>query len=142
MSECIFCKIVRGDIPSYKIYEDDKVSAFLDIMPVNKGHVIVVPREHYENLVDTPSEVLCSIMSVIKKIVPAILKSVKSEGFNLGVNNGYIAGQAVPHLHFHIIPRFSNDGHRLFESGAYNSGEAEEIQEAIKTNLKEMKKKK
>ncbi|MFH1192174.1 MAG: HIT family protein [bacterium] len=141
MSECIFCKIVRGDIPSYKIYEDDKVSAFLDIMPANKGHVLVVPRDHYENMLDAPEEVLCNIMAVIKKIVPSILKSVNAEGFNLGLNNGEIAGQAVSHLHFHIMPRFSNDGHRLFEPGAYNSGEAEEIQEAIKTNLKEMKKK-
>ncbi len=138
MNECIFCKIVRGDIPSYKIYEDDKVSAFLDIMPVNKGHVLVVPREHYENMIDAPSEVLCNIMAVIKKIIPAILKSVDAKGFNLGMNNGEIAGQAVPHLHFHIMPRFSNDGHRLFEQGAYNSGEAEEIQEAIVNDLKEM----
>lgn len=131
MSECIFCKIIKGDIPSYKVYEDEYVYAFLDIIPVNKGHVLVVPKEHYESIIDAPEEILCQIMSAVKKIAPVILKVVDSEGFNLGVNNGSVAGQIVPHLHFHIVPRFPNDGHALFQGGAYEEGEAEKIQEEL-----------
>lgn len=131
MDNCIFCKIVRGDIPSYKIYEDDAVCAFLDIMPVNRGHILVVPREHYENILATPDNILCEVISVIKKIIPAVLKASKAEGFNIGVNNGSVAGQIVEHLHFHIIPRFYNDRLKLWEGGAYEPDEAEEIQARI-----------
>ncbi|MFH1029784.1 MAG: HIT family protein [bacterium] len=138
MDNCVFCKIVKGDIPSYKIYEDDIVCAFLDIMPVNKGHILVVPREHFENIFSTPENVLCKIISVIKKITPAILKAVGAEGFNLGVNNGRVAGQIVEHLHFHIIPRFRSDTLKLWEGGAYESGEAEELTEKMVEEIKKL----
>lgn len=138
MSDCIFCKIIRGDLPSYKIYEDEFVYAFLDIIPVNKGHILVVPKEHHENILDTPEELLCKIIETVKNIAPIALKAVGSEGFNLNVNNGAIAGQIVSHLHFHIIPRFQHDGHQLFQGGAYESGEAEKIQEEILKLLENM----
>ncbi|MFH0856297.1 MAG: HIT family protein [bacterium] len=131
MTDCIFCKIIRGDVPSYKVYEDDFIYAFLDIIPINKGHILVVPKEHHENILDTPEELLCKIIKVVKNIAPIALKAVGSEGFNLGVNNGTIAGQIVSHLHFHIVPRFLYDGHQLFQGGAYEAGEAEDIQEKI-----------
>ncbi|MFH0854321.1 MAG: HIT family protein [bacterium] len=135
MDNCIFCKIIMGYIPSYKIYEDDVVCAFLDIMPVSKGHTLVVPKVHYENIFDTPEDVLCKIISVIKKITPAVLKAVEAEGFNLGVNNGTIAGQVVEHIHFHIMPRFNFDRLKLWEGGAYESEEAEEIQARISEEI-------
>lgn len=139
MDNCVFCKIIKGDIPSYKVYEDDTVCAFLDIMPVNKGHILVVPREHHEDIFSTPEEILGKIMAAIKKITPAVLKASRAEGFNLLLNNGIASGQIVEHLHFHIIPRVHNDRLKLWEGGAYESGEAEEIQIAIRTNIDDSK---
>jgi len=129
--ECLFCKIIKGDISSFKIYEDEKMYAFLDIMPVNPGHTLVVPKKHYENLIDTPDEILCAIIKTIKKIVPAILQGVAAEGFNLGVNNGKNADQIINHLHFHIMPRFPNDKHQLLRQGSYEEGDAKRIQSEI-----------
>jgi len=135
MDDCIFCKIIKGEMKSYKVYEDDKVFAFLDIMPINKGHVLVVPKKHYKNILDAPAEVLCQIIFVVKKIAPAILESVGADGFNLGINNGGIAGQVVDHLHIHLMPRFPNDGHKLWHGGSYREGEAEKVCREIVKNI-------
>jgi len=134
--DCVFCKIVKGEIPSYKIYEDNKFFAFLDINPMNPGHTLVIPKEHYENLLETPNDVLKGIIVLIKKIAPKILKSVGSKGFNLGSNIGEISGQVVPHLHFHIMPRFENDGHKLWYGKEMPKKEMLKIQDKIKTLLK------
>ena len=82
MSDCIFCKIIKGELPCAKVYEDAKVVAFLDIKPVNPGHVMVVPKEHHETILDTPEDILAAIILAVKKIAPAVLKAVGSEGFN------------------------------------------------------------
>ena len=87
MSDCIFCKIISGDIPSYKIYEDKDVLAFLDITPVNPGHTLVVAKEHYENLNDLPEELTKKIVQAVKKIAPAVVKGAGADGFNLNLNN-------------------------------------------------------
>jgi histidine triad (HIT) family protein len=129
---CIFCKIVAGEIPSHKVYEDDDVLAFLDITPVNPGHTLVIPKHHYENLLDLPEAEAQKLLSVIKKIAPAIMGAVGAKGFNLGLNNGVSAGQVVGHVHFHIIPRLENDGRQLWHGGEYKEGEAEVILEKIK----------
>lgn len=135
MEDCLFCKIITGEIPSYKIYEDDDVLAFLDITPVNPGHTLVIPKEHFANLLELPNDLACKIVSVIKKITPAILAGVGAESFNLGLNNGSLAGQLVNHFHWHIMPRFNGDGYELWHGQAYGEGEAKEVMNKIKSNL-------
>ncbi|OGY49241.1 MAG: hypothetical protein A3D39_03025 [Candidatus Buchananbacteria bacterium RIFCSPHIGHO2_02_FULL_39_17] len=135
MSDCIFCKIVAGQIPAAKIYEDDKVLAFLDINPINPGHTLVIPKIHFSNLTQTPVEVSQNLIMVIKKISPAIMKGVGAQGFNLGLNNGSIAGQIIFHMHFHLIPRFADDGHKLWSGRQYQLGEMEKVAENIKKFL-------
>ena len=103
---CIFCKIADGSIPSYKLYEDDKVLAFLDINPVSKGHTVVIPKHHCEHVLDCNDEVYTHLMLVVKKLGINILKTLNADGLNLITNCKEAAGQTVPHFHFHIIPRF------------------------------------
>ena len=110
--DCIFCKIISGQIPADKVYEDSKVIAFLDIHPVNPGHTLVVPKNHSRNILEDNIDDLTSSMSAIRRIAGAVIKAVKADGFNLGVNTNAAAGQAVFHTHFHVIPRFINDGLR------------------------------
>ncbi len=122
--DCIFCKIISGDIPSYTLYEDEETKVFLDAFPVSRGHALLVPKKHYETLYDIPEEEL----SFIKKL-PMIAKKIKeitgASGINIWQNNGKDAGQLVPHVHFHIVPRFPNDNlikfpsqHKLLEEDA------------------------
>ena len=132
--ECIFCKIVKGEIPSAKLYEDGLVMAFLDIMPANKGHTLVIPKKHYEVLVDIPADELEKLMNELKKITEAVISATKAEGFNILMNNKKVAGQIVPHAHFHIVPRFSDDGLELkWPSKKYEDGEIEKLKEKIKS---------
>lgn len=109
MSDCIFCKIIKGDIPCHKVFENDKVLAFLDVNPLNEGHTLVVPKGHYETIFDMNEELSGEIMQVVWKISNVLKKQLEPDGLNLLQNNGAPAGQAVPHFHFHIIPRFAND---------------------------------
>ena len=129
---CIFCKIIKSEIPSYKVYEDDIVLAFLDINPINPGHTLVIPKEHFNNTLETPDEILKHIAVIIKKITPKILASVGADAYNININNGEIAGQVVFHAHWHIKPRFKNDGYKLWSGKEYKEGEAEEILKKIK----------
>ncbi|MDP2705143.1 MAG: HIT family protein [Patescibacteria group bacterium] len=108
--ECIFCKIARGEVPSDKIYEDEHTFAFLDIEPNNLGHSLVIPKEHFKNVYETPDEVLGQIMATVKKVTLAVKKGMGAEGINIANNNEPAAGQLVFHIHVHIIPRYSNDG--------------------------------
>jgi histidine triad (HIT) family protein len=121
--DCIFCKIAAGEIPCAKIYEDGDVIVFLDIAPVNFGHALVVPKRHCENIADAPEETLAKLIAAAKKIGRALLATGDYNGFNLGVNNGQSAGQAVPHLHFHVIPRREGDGLTHWGARAYGEGE-------------------
>ena len=135
MEDCIFCKIIKGELPSVKIYEDGEVLAFLDINPVNPGHTLVIPKEHYEDFSSTPNEILSKMMPIIDKISKAMMEGLNVSGFNLALNNGKVAGQIVPHAHFHIMPRFENDGHHLWAGKPYAEGEIEKVAEKIKKNL-------
>ncbi|MCK9415124.1 MAG: HIT family protein [Candidatus Dojkabacteria bacterium] len=110
MEECIFCKIIKGEIPSQKIYEDDDVLAFLDVNPVEKGHTLIITKEHYHTILDIPEELLTKVYAVTKKLTMAISKAFEIEDFNILQNNGIRAGQTVSHYHVHIIPR-----HREFK---------------------------
>jgi len=113
MSECIFCKIVRKEIPSYKVYEDDNFLAFLEITPSTEGHTLVIPRKHYETLYDLPEEILKEISEVSRKVALILKEKLNSEGFNLVNSNYSVAQQEVPHVHFHVIPRYSNDDFKI-----------------------------
>lgn len=126
MIDCLFCKIVEGAIPSHKIYETDTVFAFLDIHPINPGHTLVVPKTHAAEFSETQDEVLADLMITVKKIAPRIVQAVGGTAWNLGVNSGRDAGQAVFHTHIHIIPRLPDDGHRHWQGKAeYENGLAD-----------------
>ena len=132
MSDCIFCKIVKGDIPCAKIFEDEKVVSFLDIGPANKGHALIVTKEHYETLLDVSDEVLCDLMNKAKKIARAMSSALGAEGINILMNNKKVAGQLVPHAHVHIIPRFNGDGIKLYwKTKKYADKEIDEFKEKI-----------
>lgn len=135
MEDCIFCKIIKGDIPSAKVYEDDRVMAFLDIGPANKGHTLVVPKKHSKNILEDDLEDLNACMNTVQKVAMAIIRAVNAGGFNLITNTNKTAGQVISHTHFHIIPRFENDGLKHWPQGKYKDGEMEEIQKKIVENI-------
>ncbi len=130
--DCLFCQIINGKVPSYKVYEDDKVFAFLDIAPVNYGHTLVVPKKHFANLEEIDEEYLSAVILAVKKIGASIKKNLGVEAYNATVNNGELAGQVINHLHFHIIPRHKGDNLKLWPQGKYKDGEAEEVLNKIK----------
>lgn len=105
---CIFCKIITGDIPSRKVYEDETCYAFMDIAPFEKGHTLIVPKDHISLLTDLPAETLTTLILATQKVARHIVKTLGCDGFNLLQNNGECATQTVPHVHFHIIPRWNN----------------------------------
>ena len=108
-NDCIFCKIANGEIPSKKVHEDNDVMAFLDINPANPGHVLVVPKKHFENIYDIDDATLSKTIHVVKNISKNMKEKLNPDGLNVLQNNGKHAGQLVNHIHFHIIPRFNND---------------------------------
>lgn len=132
MDDCIFCKIAQGEIPSYKVYEDDLVMAFLDIAPVNPGHILVIPKKHYANLEEIAEEDLCQVVKIVKKLGKTLKSKLNVAGYNVQVNNDPVAGQIINHLHFHVIPRREDDGLGLWAQNKYREGEAEEIINKIK----------
>jgi histidine triad (HIT) family protein len=104
---CLFCKIIAGQIPAFNVYEDEHTFAFLDIAPFEKGHVLVVPKSHAAYLTDLQPEVLFPFIKAVQSVAALLLKKMPCDGFNLLQNNGACATQAVPHVHFHIIPRWN-----------------------------------
>ena len=107
--DCIFCDIVNREEQAEILFENERVLAFLDIRPVNYGHTLVIPKKHFDNFLDVPRDYLDELISITKLISSAIKTGLKSDGFNVIINNGAAAGQTVDHFHFHIIPRFRND---------------------------------
>ena len=121
--ECIFCKIVAGEIPSYKIYEDDKVLAFLDINPITDGHTLLIPKEHFQMMADTPDELVSYLFVRAKELMKVIKETMKADYVSLSV-----VGVDVPHFHIHFVPRNFNDGLTGFwPTKKYQEGEAEKI---------------
>ena len=134
--ECIFCKMIAGQIPVTKIYEDEVVLAFLDIGPLSDGHTLIIPRQHFEKLHDCPAGFLGLVASRLGKVAKAVAAGMNSQGYNLLCNNGRAAGQLVEHLHFHIIPRNTGDG--VFDhwpAYEYEQGKIEAIAAKIRENL-------
>jgi histidine triad (HIT) family protein len=110
--DCIFCKIVAGDIPSRTVYEDDTVFAFLDVNPLAPGHTLVIPKDHHETLGDLPDDTAADVFAALHRLAPTVEDAVDADASNVAFNNGEAAGQEVPHVHGHIIPRFEGDGGR------------------------------
>jgi histidine triad (HIT) family protein len=132
MSDCVFCDMIGKKMHRDMLYEDDDVVAFLDIAPVNQGHLLVIPRTHYENIFEVPEETLQKIISVVKKMAQVLDKI--SDGINVVSNNKKAAGQVVNHLHFHVIPRMDGDGFRHWPGKEYES------EEEMKKMTEELKK--
>jgi len=140
-SDCIFCQIVAGQLPACKVHEDNDTLAFMDIGPIIPGHTLVIPKLHVETLTAAPPAILQKLILVAQNIARAQLGAFQADGINVIQTNGRAAGQMVPHLHFHVIPRFANDGHHWnWKPRPYaKSEEMGALAEKIKGALKEMK---
>jgi len=108
---CVFCRIVAGTIPGVKVYEDEHVLAFMDIYPITKGHTLVIPKAHHNPITDMPLPLLQKVIAVVQNIAKAMVDGLGADGVNVTQANGEIAGQVIPHVHFHVIPRLQNDPH-------------------------------
>ena len=137
MGDCIFCKIVRGEIPSAKVFETDDILAFLDINPVSKGHTLVIPKAHHASFPEIPVELLARLGEALQKIGTAVKSQLNSAGFNILLNNDRAAGQLIDHSHFHLIPRNQADGVMEWpEVHPYAEGEMENIRAALASAIK------
>jgi histidine triad (HIT) family protein len=113
MKQCIFCKIISGQAPAYKVYEDDKILAFLDTKPFTNGHTLIIPKVHYDDMLDIPEDVLSRIILMAKQLALKYKDILKAEGFNIRQSSGVIAHQDVLHYHLHLVPRYQGDGLEL-----------------------------
>lgn len=120
---CIFCKIIAGELPCAKVYEDENILAFLDISPAAKGHTLVITKGHYPTLLDMPADLGVSLVKALKLVAAALQAETGASGFNCVQNNFSAAGQMVFHSHWHVIPRQENDGLRPWPGGGYDSNE-------------------
>lgn len=120
---CLFCKIINREIPNFTVYEDKNVLAFLDIDPCSKGHTVVIPKEHYSNLWEMNIETFELMVASLRKVAGRVQAKLQPDGMNIGINNGAAAGQAVKHVHWHIIPRYENDGGGSMHSIVKNPGD-------------------
>ena len=129
-NNCVFCAIAAGEIPCFKVYEDDVVLAYLDINPFTKGHTLVIPKAHSQGLVDTSDETLAAVLARVRKVAAHIKEALPCDGFNILQNNGEAAGQTVMHLHFHIVPRYGSEP-IAFESHKGDMDELKALAERI-----------
>jgi len=108
-SECVFCKISRADLPCHRVYEDDRILVFMDIFPVTRGHTLVIPREHFENLYEVSPQALEAVAATSRRVAHAIRRTLQPEGLMVFQLNGAAAGQSVFHYHMHLMPRALNE---------------------------------
>ena len=129
---CIFCKIINGDIPSRKLYEDDNFIVILDVGPASRGHALILPKEHYANIYEMPEDLCAEAMKLAKKMAAKMTEALHADGFNILQNNGEAAGQTVFHFHMHLIPRYK-DASPLFEYTplSLEAAQMEAIKDAI-----------
>lgn len=135
MSDCLFCRIITGEVPSQKVYEDEDVFAFLDIQPVNVGHTLIVPKAHYENCGETPDDAMAAVIAVAKRVGAAALRVTGAQGYNVGINCGAVAGQVIMHTHVHVMPRFEGDGLRHWPKLAVSKDEMDSAAEKMRQVL-------
>lgn len=135
--DCIFCLIANGDIPSHKIFEDQDVLAFLDISQATKGHVLVIPKEHYPNFLATPQKVMHKVMDVAQRIGQVEIQLLNAKGVNILTNCGEAAGQSVMHFHVHVIPRYDGqDGFMISQRDNSKGLDLPVLAKQIKEELK------
>ncbi|MDE7248976.1 MAG: HIT family protein [Lachnospiraceae bacterium] len=129
---CIFCRIIAGEIPSYTLYEDEKFKVILDVGPATRGHALILPKDHYTNLYELPEETAAEVIKLAKKMMVRMTDKLECDGFNIVQNNGETAGQTVNHFHMHLIPRYKNDGEILkYIAGEPGQEELEQIRRTI-----------
>lgn len=112
-NDCIFCKIIKGEIPSKKVYDDDNFIGILDANPVAESHVLIIPKKHFRNLLDMPASLGNELLEAVKKVSLKLIEDGKGEGVNVLFNNESVAGQVVFHAHVHVVPRNKGDGIRI-----------------------------
>ncbi len=131
-NNCIFCRIVAGEIPSAAVYEDEDFKVIMDISPAAKGHAVILPKRHCANLYELDDDTASKALIVARKVAKAIREELKCDGINLLQNNGEAAGQSVFHFHIHLIPRYNNDTVNMsWTHGSYGEGEAAALAQAI-----------
>lgn len=128
-------KIIRREIPAEIVYEDDDTLAFLDIAPVSKGHTLVIPKTQVKNIFDADDATLAAVMRTVRIVAPAVKAGAGADGLNIHSNHEAAAGQIVPHLHFHIIPRFTDDHFSMWPHQQYEEGEAQAFADKIRASL-------
>lgn len=134
---CLFCKLVQGEIPSARVLETDQAVVFLDINPVNAGHILLLPRAHYPALADLPEAIAAHAASLLPRLCRAVQAATGSDGLNVIVNNGRAAGQTIDHVHWHIVPRFHNDAvHWPWPHSQYAGDELSQMQLRIQRALR------
>lgn len=130
--DCIFCKIANGEIPSKTLYEDEDFRVILDLGPATKGHALILPKEHAENLYDLPEQIASKVMLLAQKMAGTMVEKLHCDGMNLVQNNGEAAGQTVHHFHLHLIPRYLDDGQTInWKPGKPSEEELEAIRKRI-----------
>ena len=134
MENCLFCKIINGEIPAYKIYEDEEVLAFLDITNDPEGHTLVIPKVHSNNVCDTNTDTFACVMEVAQDIARHYVNIGYAEGVNMYINSGKCAGQEIDHLHIHILPRRTDDGVSFVRVSSPSSLDLAEIANKLKLN--------
>jgi histidine triad (HIT) family protein len=135
MQGCIFCQIVKGRQPAVKVMETAGILAFLDIAPVHYGHTLVIPKDHYENLLDLPDHLWLEMGQVCRRVAMALQQAFYARGFNVGMNNCEAAGQVVAHAHLHVIPRYFSDGLTFFPQGDYMPGDIDKVGQQLRQAL-------
>lgn len=134
--DCIFCRIISGEIPSTTIYENSKFKVIMDIAPANKGHVLILPKEHYDNIYDIDTATAGELFELAAMTARALKLVLGCDGMNILQNNGTVAGQTVFHFHMHIIPRFEDDTVNIgWKELSYEDGEMEQLREAIRKEM-------
>ena len=135
--DCIFCKIANGDIPSKTLYEDEDFRVILDLGPATKGHALILPKEHADNLYELPDETASKVFVLAKKLAMKMKEKLNCDGLNIVQNNGEVAGQSVFHFHIHIIPRYDeDDAHIKWTPGTQDTEGLEKIAAKVKEILK------
>ena len=133
---CIFCKLANGEIPSATVYEDEAFRVILDLNPATRGHALILPKEHFENVFEMPEEWVTGAFALARKMAKKMKDALKCDGFNLVQNNGEAAGQTVMHFHMHMIPRYANGPQMvLWNPGKLDDTEKTEIIENVKKEL-------